>query len=379
VETIDFSFALRCTRLVVATLVELAGVHTPDGMSISKEETAPPDVDWKRDSGGRFLFTLSPSNNHADVIDISVPGIHARRRIVLESVPEETWATPRLYPTDATLSPSGRFVVVTSVRLRAPGDESGNGTLRVIDPVTAEMTREVSLGRFPGAGSFNTEGTRYYQPYWGEDRIDVFDSKSFERLNEIPSPLPVGKLRIDDKGEVGVGVSPNSDSVLIFNLKEGTLEKRMSDIKTPRDLVLLEGGRYAVVSGYAPSRLFLIDVMQKEIVHAVESPPRPRHLIPAPEGNRFLSVHQASSRVGIFRVVDEGGTPRIEEDAPLDLEEEVVHASFADGGDLVYFISSGRQRLFGMDPARREIVWGMRTGDVRARGGVEHILYIENP
>jgi hypothetical protein len=371
VETLDFSFALRCTRLAVATVGELAGIRLPDQAPTVEEEKG---AEWKRDSGRCFLFTMSPSAPHADVIDISVPGIHARRRIVLDTVPEETWATPRFYPVAPASTPAGRHIFIPMIRMRVPGDETGNGILKVVDVVKADVVREVTLGRFPGEGCFNVEGDRYYQPYWGEGHIDVFDTKSFERMDRIPSPHPVKKLQVDGNDETGVGVSPETQSVLIFNLLERKLEKRIDTIASPRDLVLV--GKHALVSDYEQSKVFVIDIGEKVIVDDVDCPPRPVHLVGAPEGDRIVSIHEGSSRLGLFRVVAEGGAMRLEEEAELDLEEDVEHASFAEDGNLVYFISAGRQRLFGMDLARQAVVWGMRTGDVRARGGVENILYV---
>jgi hypothetical protein len=259
------------------------------------------------------------------------------------------------------------------IRMRAPGDETENGVLRIIDPVKGKTSRGVPLGKFPGEGCFNADGTRYFQPYWGELHIDVFDTKSFERIAQIASPSPVKKLLIYDRGQLLVGLSPETRSVLIVNPRDTSLVKEMNDLGSPRDVAITNDGNHALVSDYAEGKIILVDVRKGEIVSSIECAPRPLHLIPASQSNRFLALHESSDRVELLRLVD----AKLQLEEELDLGEEVVHATFADDDSLAFFVSSTGQRLFGLDLATKDIIWGMRTGDVRARSGVGSILYIQ--
>jgi hypothetical protein len=378
IDTVDFPFTLKSVKLVAGTSAELAGIRIADESlrtQIDKsEEISPKAIDWHQDAGKKFLFTVLPDQNQVEIIDISFPYIHSKESIVLEQIIPETWGHYCYYPVAASKKPSSCLAFVPMIRLRTPGKKSENGLVKIVDAKRHEIAASFAVSRYPTTGCFNAAGTRYYQPYWGEKFIDVFDTVSLQRINRINVPIPINKFVVDTEEKQGIGISPETNSVVIINLLDKNVAKVMEDISTPRDIVLLNN-EDALICSYDQAQLYQIDLHEKNILAEISMSPRPQRLLLSPQKDRVISIQHLSSMINLFSIKIKNGKLTVDKSEERDLGENIIDGAFADN-DRVYFISSSAYRLFGYNLTNGEIFWGMRTGRVRARGGVEHILFI---
>lgn len=125
VDGIDFPFFLKSTRLAVANLAELAGLRISEAptapLGSFSEDSGVEGFSWRQDSGKKFLITISPSPNQANVIDISLPRISSNASLSLGDIPADTWGQPRYYPVAACQKPGGKLIYVSMTRFRARG------------------------------------------------------------------------------------------------------------------------------------------------------------------------------------------------------------------------------------------------------------------
>ena len=372
-ETINFPFFLNNARLAVASFAELAGIHVPD------ESAAPltmigKGIDWERDSGKRFLITISGLSNQANVIDISLPRISSQNSLSLGDLPPETWGQPRDYPVAASLKPSSRLVYITMIKMRAPGKDTEKGTINIVDPAKSQVIGSFQVNRFPTTGCFNAEGTRFYQPYWGERYIDVFDTRSLTPIDQIPVPMPLSKLVVDKEGRRAIGISSETSATVFINLIDRTVEKVIHDISVPKDVVLVHDG-LALVCSYDRAKIYQIDMATKTVSGVMDTSPRPVRLIVSPQGTSILALHLLSAKADLFSLIQTRDKITLERNKVLDTGEVFADAAFADS-QTCYFISSSTSRLLGYDLSKNKVFWGMRTGGVRARADAGMILYV---
>lgn len=375
VETIDFRFFLNCTRLVIGTLAELAGMHP------GAEQTASPvlagqgsGASWARDSGKVFLVTVSPATNEANVIDVSLPHASSNRGVSLGDLVPEAWSQPRDYPVAAERRPGSRLVYVPQVRLLSPAAETGHGVVRVVDAVSARVVATLNVARDPTGGCFDAKGTRYYQPYWGERFIDVFDTTTLSRVGRIPTPVPISRLAIDLAGSRAIGVSTETDSIVFIDLPRGRVEAVINSVSRPKDVVLTETG-LALVCSHDKAAVYAIDPGTRAVVGQVATDPRPIRLIVSPSRTTVVSVHQGGNRITIIDAARPTSGPALGDPRTLDLGEEIVDGAFGANG-LCYLVSSGRSRVFGLKLATGAVAWAMRTGGVRARSDTRRIVFV---
>jgi len=381
-DTINFPFFLNTVRLAVAGLAELAGIHVQDKPAVPfamiSRDIGLKAVNWKTDSGKKFLFTISPSSNQANIIDVSLPRISSCDGVPLGDLTPEVWGESRDLPVAAVQKPAGKLIYVSMIKLRAPAKESEQGTVRIVDPEKKRVVGSFPVNRFPTAGCFNSAGTKFYQPYWGEKFIDVFDTASLKRIDRIPTPFPLSQLSVDTEEKRAIGISPETHSIVIINVADKRMEKVFHKISAPKDVILVND-ELALVCSYDQARIFSIDMGRKEILGEIPVSPRPVRLILSPQKDLVVSLHQLSPKVDLFHLIPSQGRgqPTMERKKVMDLGEVITDGTFAE--DLrCYFVSSGKKRLLGLDLSNEKVFWGMRTGGVRGRADVEKILFIRD-
>jgi hypothetical protein len=378
VDGIDFPFFLQGARLAVASLAELAGLRMDEARTglhdSSRNETGFEGANWQRDSGKKFLFTLSPAPNQADIIDISLPRISSRASLSLGDLPPETWGQPRTYPVSACPNPADKLIYVSLIRLRAPGKEAERGRVEIIDPRRAQIVGSFEVNRYPTGGCFNAAGTRFYQPYQGEEFIDIFDLSSRKMTARIKTPLPLSQLAVFDGEKHAIGISTETGSVVLIDLARRSVEKVMRSISAPKDVVVLND-RLALVCSCDQAKIYTLDAVRKSISGEVATNPRPTRLIVSPQRKWIICLHQSSGEIDVFNLTRSAADLRLEKYKTLDLGEGVVDGTFG-APDVCYFVSPGKTRLFGYDLLSGKTLWAMRTGGVRGRGDVERIIYV---
>jgi hypothetical protein len=380
IDTVDFPFSLKSVKLVVGTSAELAGIHITseslDTQTDDSEALSQKAINWQKDAGQKFLFTILPYQNQVEIIDISFPHVHSKESIVLEEIIPDTWGRYCYHPIAACKKPSDHFIYIPMIRLRAPGKESENGIIKIVNAKKSEIVNSFEIGTYPTRGSFNADGSKYYQPYWGEKFIDVFDTTSLQRIDRIDAPIPINKFVVDTEEKQGIGISPETNSIVIINLSDKKVEKVMKEISVPRDIVMLNW-KNVLVCSYDQAKLYQIDLDEKTIVAEFSMSPRPQRLILSPQKDKVISIHYLSTMLNLFSIKINDGKLTVDKSKEMDMGESIIDGSFADD-NRVYFISSSKYRLFGYNLTNREVFWGMRTGGVRARGGVEEIIFIGN-
>lgn len=372
-ETIHFPFFLNNVKLAVGSFAELASIHVPDKSAVPLAMIGK-GVDWEKDSGQRFLVTISSLLNQANVIDISLTKISSRNSLSLGDLPPETWGQPRDYPVAVSLKPSSRLVYITMIKMRAPGKDTEKGTIKIVDPAKSQVIGSFQVNRFPTTGCFNAEGTRFYQPYWGERYIDVFDTRSLTPIDQIPVPMPLSKLVVDKEGRRAIGISSETGATVFINLIDRTVEKVIHDISVPKDVVLVHDG-LALVCSYDRAKIYQIDMATKTVSGVMDTSPRPFRLIVSPQGTSILALHLLSAKADLFSLIQTRDKITLERNKVLDTGEVFADAAFADS-QTCYFISSSTSRLLGYDLSKNKVFWGMRTGGVRARADAGMILYV---
>jgi len=373
-ETINTHFALRCTRLAAAAVAELAGIHGDGGAAAASAGAASGPisqaVNWEEDAGKKFLVAISPSADRADIIDVTFPHVHSKESLLLETVPAETWALPDYHPVALSrLGPQGAFLV-SMIRLRALGREGGEGLIKVFDLKHAAVDRSLKVGRHPMAGCAEAIGKEFYLPYWGEKHIDVFDTKSFKLVGQIPVPVPLSKLVIDEEGKVGLGISPQAGSILVISLPDKKVTRVFGQISVPNDIVIIDD-RFALACSSDKETLLSIDLRENRISAVASLAPRPARLKLSPQKDGVICIHRLSDRATLFRIDVEDGKLLVEKTRELDLGGIIADGTFGADSSTAYFADTDQARLIGVDLATGKIFWGMRMGGVRARGDVE--------
>ena len=380
IETVDLSFTLKSVKLAVGTLAELAGIHekeeAPPSPKLKPEEIRSKHIDWEKDVGEKMLLTLSPRSAEVDVIDISFSNIHSKKSLFLEDIPSETYAVPHYHPVALSRSPQDMLAVVSMIRTRPTGGEEESGIVKIIDPKKGDIIKVLKVGKYPGEGCFNSNGTKFYLPYWGEKHIDVLETKSWSKIDSIPTAKAITKLVVCDNEQKAVALLPEDNSVFIIDIPKKTVEELMRNIPVPKDVILIDN-QYALVCSYQSGKLFLIDIHQRETKRVIDGPLRPMHLLVSSNKKTIISIHQLSSTIGLYSVIHKSGEPFIQKEKRIDLDEVLNNGTFGSDDAIVYFISSSKFRLFGFNLKDNEVFWSMRTGDVRPRGGVKHILFFE--
>ena len=378
VDGINFSFVLKSTRLAVANLAELAGLRISEApaapLESFRKDFGFKGVNWQQDSGKKFLITISPSPNQANVIDISLPRISSNTSLSLGDIPAETWGQPRYYPVAAYPKPAGKLIYVSMTRFRAPGKETKGGIVEIIDPAKGQIVGSFDAHRNPSSGCFNAAGTKFYQPYWGEKFIDIFDTTSLKSTARIETPLSLSKLAVLEGEKRAIGLSSEANAVIIIDLVRKSVEKVLNDIATPKDVVAYNN-RFAWVCSYEQAKIYQVDVIGKSILGEIETSPRPVRLALSPRKDLIISLHQLSKQIDLFKIIQSNGKLTLEKNRTLDLGELVVDGTFA-GNNSCYFVSPGKYRVFGLDLLSGKTFWAMRTGGVRGRDDVEKIIYI---
>lgn len=379
IEKIDFPFFLSAARLAAGSVAELAGVRiksSPAELTEAAEiRGGLGRVDWKRDSGKRFLLTISPEANQANVIDISLPTVSSSATLSLGDIHRETWSRPRHYPEAARLRPRTRLVYVPMIALRSAAAGSENGVVRIIDVGKMVVAAEFGVGRYPTDGCFSAEGTRYYQPYWGERFIDVIDTTALARVARVASPFPLSKLIAATDHKRAVGMSAESGSIVVFDLASGKAERLIPGLVEPSDIVLVND-KTALVSSGRNAVIYQIDLGTGRVTGETGTEARPAHLLLSPQRDTLVALHKLSSRIDIFNVNrSDSGAVSLERKRVLDTGDEIVGGTFA-GNTACYLISSNRFRLFGFDLSGATVFWAMRTGGLRPSADVERIVFV---
>jgi hypothetical protein len=256
--------------------------------------------------------------------------------------------------------------------MRAPGRSTERGIVKIIDPVKLQIVGSFEVNRFPTTGCFNAEGTKFYQPYWGERYIDVFDTHSLTRVEQIPVPMPLSKLVVDKEGKHALGISSETNTTVFINLIDKTMEKVIHAISIPKDVVLAHNG-LALVCSYDQAKIYQIDINKGAVLGEIDTTPRPIRLVVSPQGTSVLAIHLLSAKADLYsftQALDKMALEKI-----LDTGEVFADATFADNQSC-YFISSSTSRLLGYDISKDKVFWSMRTGGVRARADVAMILYV---
>lgn len=376
VDHLDGRFFLNCARLAVGTLAELAGIHARKDRPVASDALRQDGgLDWQKASGKRLLLTISPLANEAHVIDVSVPTISSNTSVSLGAVSSDTWGDPRYYAVGVCQKPASRLVYISSVKLRAPGGDLEHGIVDIVDSAGMRVLGRFEVGKHPSIGCFNATGTRYYQPYWGEQGIDVFDTASLKAVGRIPTPVAVTKLVVDDQERRAIGISTESDAIVIINLAKKSVEAAIANVPSPKDVVPAEDG-LALVCSRGQGKILLVDMNAGRLVGEVEVGPRPVRLIMSPKRDVMVCIHQLGKQIDVFDIARLNGRPILRPRRVVDLDEVVVDGVFADR-DICYFVSSDKCRIVGLALSSEKAFWAMRTGGVRARADTSRIVFID--
>jgi hypothetical protein len=172
------------------------------------------------------------------------------------------------------------------------------------------------------------------------------------------------------------GGSPSVISKPAINVADKRMEKVFHKISAPKDVILVND-ELALICSYDQAKIFSIDMGRKEILEEIPVSPRPVRLILSPQKDLVVSLHQLSPKVDLFHMIPSQGKgqPTMERIKVMDLGEVVTDGAFAED-HRCYFVSSGKNRLLGLDLSTEKVFWGMRTGGVRGRADVEKILFI---
>jgi hypothetical protein len=375
IDRLDGRFFLNCARLAVGTLAEVAGIHA------RKNQAAVPDalrqdggLDWQKASGKKLLVTISPLANEAHVIDVSVPTISSNTSVSLGAVSSDRWGDPRYYAVGVCQRPRSRLVYVSSVKLRAPAGDLEHGIVDIVDSAGMRVRGRFDVGKHPSIGCFNTVGTRYYQPYWGEQGIDVFDTVSLKAVGRIPTPVAVTKLVVDNQEKRAIGISTESNTIVIIDLAKKSVEATIPNVPSPKDVALADDD-LALVCSRGQGKILQVDMNARRVVGEVEVGPWPVRLIMSPQRDVMVCIHQSAKQVDVFDIARSNGSPILRQRKAVDLDEVVVDGVFADR-DSCYFVSSDKCRIVGLALSSKKAFWAMRTGGVRARADTSRIVFI---
>ncbi|MFC2165236.1 M20/M25/M40 family metallo-hydrolase [Acidobacteriota bacterium] len=379
IDTVDLAFTLKSVKLVTGTVAELAGINM-DGEEnhanyLTKEDLRSKDVVWERDAEKEFLITLMPANSRVDIVDLTFSYAHTKQSLIMEKIPPGRYAVPHYRSVCLCPKPDDTLVFVPMIKMAHKAGDTEEGIVKIFDLLNTAEERSFKVGKYPRQGCFNADGTKFFLPYWGEKFFDIFDSSSFERIGRIASPKPIAKLQVNESGELAVGISPETDSLLIFDLENNSHVLITDEISSPQDIVLLDN-RFAIVSSQDEGKIFLVDLIKKQIVAEITDDFPSMKLVVSPDRNTVVAVHKMSSSVSIFTVDREESLTQVKKARTLDFQERIEDAAFGKDSDHLYVISSGKYRLFGFDLMTDEVFWSMRTGGVRARAGFKQILFI---
>ncbi len=374
VEHVNAKFLRDGARLAVGTLAELAGPHGP--AEEPKGVPVPIVPGWRKASGVRVLATLAPDANMVRVVDVSAPKVTSTTDVSLGTVSDDTWGDPRDYPVSVSPRPGSRLVYVPSIRLRPPAGGRDHGRVEVVDPVAARVTAFLDVEAQPSRGCFDATGGRYFQPSWNVPGIEVFDTASLKRIGRIPTAAPVAAL-VSGGGATehrAIGLSSGTSTAVIVDLPAMRVESTLTDVPSPSDAVIVDGGA-GLVSSRARASVFEIRLDTGRVTREYAVAPAPTRLVASPSGRIVLCLHQVGSTAEII----EAGSPASGAAAgglrKLDLGEAVVDGAFADE-DTCYLVGFGKRRLLGVSVATGRVFWAMRTGGVRAKADTSRIAVV---
>jgi len=378
IDTVDLAFTLKSVKLVTGTVAELAGIQMDGDENqadyLTKEDLRSKDVVWERDAGKEFLITLMPANSRVDIVDLTFSYVHSKQSRILENIPPGRYAVPHYSSVSLCPKPDDTLVFVPMIRVVPKAGDTEEGIVKIFDLLTTDEKRSFKVGKYPGQGCFDYDGKKFFLPYWGETFFDIFDSSSLERIERIPSPKPIAKLRVNDSKELAVGVSPETDALLIFDLKTNSHVLIADKISSPKDVVLLDD-RYALVCSQDEGKIYQVDLMERQIVLEITDDFPSTRLVLSPDRRTVVTVHKMSSTISVFNVDRLENPPQVKKTRTLDFQERIEDAVFGKDNDHLYLISSSKYRLFGFNLKTNEVFWSMRTGGVRARAGFKQVLY----
>lgn len=377
--TVDLAFTLKSVKLIVGTLAELAGIQMKNGESgsddLTRADLRSKEIVWEKDAQKDFLVTLMPANSRVDIVDLTFSYVHSKQTLVLEKVPPERYAASHYRSVCLCPKPDDTLIFVPMISMAADAGGTEEGIVRIFDLLNTEEKRSFKVAKYPREGCFDSEGERFFLPYWGEEFIDIFDSSSLERIGRIPSPKPVAKIQVNDSKELAVGVSPETDVLLVFDLKKNSHALLTDKISSPKDVVLLDD-RYALVCSQDVGKIYQVDLEEKQITEIITADFPSMSLVLAPDRRTVIAVHKMSSSISIFNIDRQKNPPQVKKTRTLDFHERIEDAVFGKDNAHLYLISSGKYRLFGFNLMTEEVFWSMRTGGVRASAGFKQILYL---
>jgi len=379
IETVDLTFTLRSVKLAVGTLAELAGIHT-HGSKIQSDDFAKVDlrsndIDWERDAHKERLFTLMPGSSRIDIIDLTFSHVHSKKSLFLEEIPAGRYAAPHYRSVCLCPKPDDTLVFVAMIRMVPRASDTEAGIVKIFDSLNFEEKQSFEVGKYPRHGCFGTDGQRFYLPYWGEAFFEVFDSISLRRISKIATPKPIAKLQVNDSEELAVGVSPETNSLLIFDLKTHSHVCFSGKISVPKDVVLLDE-RHALVCSQDESKIYQVDLVEKKITAIIADDFPSMRLIVSPDKKKIVAVHHMNSSISVFNIEQRANVRKLTKIKRLDLQEKIEDAVFGIDSDHLYLLSASRCRLFGLNLLTDQVFWAMRTGGVRPSAGFTQILYL---
>jgi protein NirF len=171
----------------------IAGLFGEDGLTaidLWEEPPVPRRIlsDYGKDDPALPVYKMPHLEGWAQAGErIALPAVGRHELLWIDArTLDETGRTATLgQPVFAVARPDGRQVWVNF----APPD---NGRVQVVDSVSGEVVRELA----PGPGVMHMEFAPRGHEVWisvrDADRVDVYDSRTFEKLGEIPAESPSG-------------------------------------------------------------------------------------------------------------------------------------------------------------------------------------------
>jgi YVTN family beta-propeller protein len=173
---------LTCSIILIAALIFIA--------SMAYAETS-----------GPYAYIVNNGDNTVSVID-------TQSNTVIANV------TVGNGPTGVAVSADGTRIYVTnansyltSVGTGGVNEETGNGTVSVIDAATNTVIATIPLGYMPGGVAVSADGTRIYVVNSDNNTVSVIDAAT----NTVIATIPVGIM------PDGVAVSPDGTKVYVTN------------------------------------------------------------------------------------------------------------------------------------------------------------------
>jgi YVTN family beta-propeller protein len=159
--------------------------------------------------------------------------------------------------------------------------DEGSDTVSVISKATMTVARTISLpppfGRLPHHISARADGRFVYVGERGANVVDVIDTNTDQISARFSTGWPGSKTRVVIPDPAGLilyainhGAAPSSGSLVALDAITGRWLWELPMAGGPGDLLIDDGGRTAIVTRLADSRIDVIDLATHSVVKTID-------------------------------------------------------------------------------------------------------------